>query len=43
MMRVFHRDLMRGHFAQNVAILLFLGLLLVLTISVWHGLGSLAS
>ena len=41
MMRVFHRELMRGPLAQNAAILLFLGLLLVLTISVWQGLGSL--
>jgi hypothetical protein len=43
MMRVFHRELMRGPFAQNAAIFLFLALLLVLTISVWQGLGSLAS
>ena len=42
MMRVFHRELMRGPLAQNAAILLFLGLLVVLTISVWSGLGSLA-
>jgi len=40
-MRVFHRELMRGHFEQNAAIVLFLAL--VLTVSVWHGLGSLAS
>jgi hypothetical protein len=42
MMRVFHRQMMRGHTVQNAAIALFLGLLLVLTISVWHGLGTLA-
>lgn len=43
MMRVFHRELMRGHIAQGAAIVLFLGLLLVLTVSVWQGLGMLAS
>ncbi len=43
MMRVFHRDLMRGHFAQSAAIVLFLALLVVLTASVWHGLGTLPS
>ncbi len=43
MMRVFHRELMRGHLEQNAAIVLFLALLLVLTVSVWQGLGSLAS
>ena len=42
MMRIFHRELMRGPLAQNAAILLFLGLLLVLTLSVWHGLGTLS-
>lgn len=41
MMRVFHRQLMRGHAVQNAAIALFLTLLLVLAISVWHGLGTL--
>lgn len=43
MMRVFHRELMRGPTAQSAAIVLFLALLLVLTISVWQGLGMLAS
>jgi hypothetical protein len=43
MTRVFHRDLMRGRVVQNAAIALFLGLLLILTASVWHGIGSLAS
>ncbi len=43
MMRVFHRELMRGQAVQNAAIALFLALLLVLTLSVWHGLGTLAS
>ena len=43
MRRVFHRDLMRGHTVQRAAILLFLGLLLVLTLSVWQGFGTLRS
>lgn len=42
MTRVFHRDLMRGRRAQTAAIVLFFGLIVVLTASVWHGLGSLA-
>ncbi len=42
MTRVFHRDLMRGHKAQKAAIALFVGLLLVLTVSLWQGLGTLA-
>lgn len=43
MTRVFHRELMRGHKAQNSAIALFVGLLLVLTVSLWHGLRTLVS
>ena len=43
MMRVLHKDLMRGHVAQRAAILLFLGLVVVLMVSVWHGFGTLAS
>ena len=43
LIRVFHRDLMRGRVAQSAAIVLFWGLLVVLTASVWHGLGTLAS
>ena len=42
MMRVFHRELMRGHVVQNAAIALFLGLLAILTASVLDGIGSLA-
>ncbi|HLK49493.1 MAG TPA: hypothetical protein VKT49_15230 [Bryobacteraceae bacterium] len=42
MMRVFHRKLARGPFAQNAAIALFLALIVVLTVSVWQGLGALA-
>lgn len=34
---------MRGHIAQGAAIVLFWGLLMVLTVSVWHGLGTLPS
>jgi hypothetical protein len=43
MMRVLHRNLMRGHIAERAAIVLFWGLLMVLTVSVWHGLGTLPS
>ena len=43
MMRVFHRQLMRGPVVQNAAIALFLGLVLILTASVWLGIGALAS
>lgn len=42
MMRVFHRELMRGPLAQRAAILLFVALLLALTVSVWQGLGTLS-
>ncbi len=43
MRRVLHKELMRGHVAQGFAILLFLGLLAVLTVSVVHGLRNLPS
>lgn len=43
MMRVLHRDLMRGPIAEGAAIVLFWGLLTVLTVAVWHGLGTLPS
>ena len=43
MMRVFHRELMRGPVVQNAAIALFLGLLTILTASVWLGIGALVS
>lgn len=42
MTRVFHRELMRGPRAQGAAIALFVGLLLILTVSIWQGLGTLA-
>jgi hypothetical protein len=41
MRRVFHKDLMRGRVAQRAAILLFLGLLMVLAVSVLHGVHTL--
>jgi hypothetical protein len=34
---------MRGPKVQGAAILLFLGLLVILSVSVWHGFGTLAS
>jgi hypothetical protein len=37
----FHKDLMRGRVAQRAAILLFLGLLMVLAVSVLHGVHTL--
>jgi hypothetical protein len=43
MMRVLHRNLKRGPIAQGAAIVLLWGLLMVLTVSVWHGLGTLPS
>jgi hypothetical protein len=42
MTRVFHRELTRGSLVQGAAIALFIGLVLVLTVSVWQGLGTLA-
>ena len=41
MMRVIHRDLMRGHVAQSAAILLFLGLLVCLLMAVFAGVRTL--
>ena len=41
MMRVIHRDLMRGHLAQRAAILLILGLLLCLAAALVTGVGAL--
>ena len=43
MRRVIHRDLMRGHKAQRAAILLLMGLLLVLAVSVIHGISLLGA
>jgi hypothetical protein len=43
MKRVLHKELMRGPKIQGAAILLFLGLLVILSVSVWHGFGTLAS
>ena len=43
MMRVIHRDLMRGHLAQGAAILLAIGLLLCLAAAVIDGVGALQS
>jgi hypothetical protein len=41
MMRVIHRDLMRGHVAQRAAIVLILGLLLCLALAVVAGVRGL--
>jgi hypothetical protein len=41
MRRMLHRDLMRGHYAQSAAIVLLAGLLVVLVVSVLHGVLSL--
>jgi hypothetical protein len=43
MRRVLHPNLMRGRVAQNAAILLFLGLLMVLACSVFQGVRHLPS
>jgi len=41
MMRVIHRELMRGHLAQGAAIVLMVGLLLCLAASVIAGVRTL--
>jgi hypothetical protein len=41
MRRVLHKELMRGHFEQYAAIVLLMGLLLVLAVSVVHGVSLL--
>jgi hypothetical protein len=42
MRRVLHRDLSRGRVAQSAAILLLLALLVVLAVSVVHGVRGLS-
>jgi hypothetical protein len=41
MRRILHRDLMRGHLEQRVAIILLMGLLLTLVASFYHGVSLL--
>ena len=41
MIRVIHRDLMRGHLAQRAAIILVIGLLLCLAAAFIDGVGAL--
>ena len=43
MRRMLHRDLMRGHKAQGLAILLLMGLLFVLIAAFFHGVSLLAA
>jgi hypothetical protein len=43
MMRVIHPNLKRGRVADRAAWLLLLGLLATLLVSVFHGIGTLAS
>jgi hypothetical protein len=38
MPRLLHRELMQGHFEQRAAIVLLAGLLIILTVSVVHGI-----
>ena len=41
MRRLLHQDLMRGHKAQRVAIILLMGLLLILIAAFYHGVSLL--
>jgi hypothetical protein len=41
MRRLLHQDLMRGQKAQRAAIILLMGLLLVLVVALFHGVGLL--